>query len=65
MIILKLEDIIKIPTTMDSALFVTLAQLKTNFIFSCIVQSIQSQGKTSTIKSNKILSILISYLAQN
>ena len=39
----------------------------TNFFFSCIVlvQSMQSQGKNFTIKSNIILSILISYLAQN
>ena len=39
--------------------------IETNFIFSCSVQSIQSQGKNSTIKFNIILLILISYRAQN
>ena len=58
-------NMIKLPTTIDSVLFVTLVWVKTNFIFSCIVQSIQSQGKNSTIKSNTILSILISCLPRN
>ena len=44
---------------------VTLVKLKTNFIFSFIVQNTQSQGGNSTIKSNNILSTLISYLTQN
>ena len=35
------------------------------FFFSRIVQSTHTQGKNFTIKSNIILSILISYLAQN
>ena len=39
---------IKLPTTIDSVLFVTLVWVKTNFILSCVVQSIQSQGKNST-----------------
>ena len=56
---------IKLPTSIDSVLFVTLVWVKTNFIFSCIVQSIESQGKNSTIKSNTILSILISCLPRN
>ena len=34
-------------------------------IFSSIVENTQSQGRNSTIKSNKILSTLISYLTQN
>ena len=59
------EGMIKLPTTIESVLFVTLVWLKTNFIFSCIVQSIQSQGKNSIIKSNTILSILIRCLPQN
>ena len=60
------KDMIKLPTTIDSVLFATLVWVtETNFIFSCIVRSIQSQGKNSTIKSNTILSILISYLPRN
>ena len=39
--------------------------IEDEFIFSSIVQNIQSQGRNSTIKSNKILSTLISYLTQN
>ena len=39
--------------------------IEDEFHFSSIVRNIQSQGRNSTIKSNKILSTLISYLTQN
>ena len=53
---LKLEDIIKLLTTIDSPLFGRIIEDEF-FFFSRIVQSTHTQGKNFTIKSNMILSI--------
>ena len=45
-LMMTLTDTIKLPTTIDSAVFVTLIDIiEDGFHFSCIFQSIQSQGK--------------------